>query len=133
MHLCVSSSSPIYTIATRDNYIASGDDDGRLCLWDKRSRDRIANFCEHHDFISAFLFHLPKKLLIASSYFICLLFSFIHSLSFFLSLSLYLFISVFFCFLFVHAMLPFSNFVSFYNCLIRLSAATAVSPDGTFG
>ncbi|XP_005100082.1 WD repeat-containing protein 55 [Aplysia californica] len=60
--------SPIYSVVvTGDTFIATGDDDGLLKVWDMRTKEATMEMKECEDFISDMIVEDNKKIVIAAS------------------------------------------------------------------
>ncbi|XP_062591946.1 WD repeat-containing protein 55-like isoform X3 [Saccostrea cucullata] len=61
-------SSPIYSLlVTGENFLASGDDDGYLKLWDLRTKTAVMDLKENDDYISDMAIDNQQKILLATS------------------------------------------------------------------
>ncbi|KAK3099283.1 hypothetical protein FSP39_002018 [Pinctada imbricata] len=61
-------SAPIYSLLeTGDNFVATGDDDGHLKVWDMRTNSAIMEMKESEEFISDMAIDDQRKILLATS------------------------------------------------------------------
>ncbi|GIZ01900.1 WD repeat-containing protein 55 [Caerostris extrusa] len=65
---CRKDGMPLYSIQPIDNFfLATGEDDGQVVLWDFRMQTPIACFEDNEDYISCLVVNKDKKILLATS------------------------------------------------------------------
>ncbi|KAH3767919.1 transducin family protein wd-40 repeat family protein [Pelomyxa schiedti] len=56
----------VNTILVEESMLASGDDVGRIKIWDIRQKSNTCSWKKHHDYISTFLYHSQSQVLLSA-------------------------------------------------------------------